>query len=162
MYVQVHFPRRRHNNTTEDYRLRMDGWTDGRGRAFFPSGRRCITPPPAATHSLCLPVWHSRTGRARIIMRRRRKGKRQKGSNLRVSRQYPGRPKSYTHHSLSQQNIHKTFIRRSEAKILDTLLRDCLSATGNPSLSQISWANPNVMGCKTKSTEIAVTKLWQL
>ena len=102
-------PRRRHNNSIEDGWLCMDGpffsqelRTDGRGR-------RCSTPP--LTGSLTLPVWHSRTGRAGIVMRRRRrKGKRQKGSKLRVSRQY-ARPvrwqKSRTQeeHSMSTVNV---------------------------------------------------------
>ena len=79
------------------------------------SGRTDADAAAARRHSqarsLTLPVWHSRTGRAGIVMRRRRrKGKRQKGSKLRVSRQY-ARPvrwqKSRTQeeHSMSTVNV---------------------------------------------------------
>ena len=116
----------------------MHGWAS----CPFQSGR----------HSLTLPVWHSRTGRAGIIMRRRRKEKRQKGSNLRVARQCPRLRSSRGHKSQTTDQFKPCSNRKStqlistttptQAKNLDTSFYVNQDILCSYSHSQISSANP--------------------
>ena len=109
---------RAHNNSTE-----YCGWMDG--PSFSQSGRR--TTPPAT-----LPVWHSRTGRARIIMSRRRKkrrtGKGRKGQTCVCHDNVL--PAKVPDHSQSQQKIQSCAEKR-----------DCF-VKHQPGVAGCGWLQP--------------------